>query len=135
MIAEHTLHTKRDWDASLPYFLFVHMASIHDSASLTPDNVVFGKEPRQPCDLLFGTHPDKERTIINHTVDLVDRLHNFYNYACQHPKLASDRIKTPYDGLISCAGYYEDDDVWLSRPTARKKNHLSFNPHGTAHTG
>jgi hypothetical protein len=52
----------------------------------------------------------------------MDHLHDIHNYARQHLKLASDRMKrTHYDRLANFAGYHEGDKVWLHRPTCMKK--------------
>jgi hypothetical protein len=93
VVASH----QRDWDARLPIFLLAYPASTHDTTGLTPANLVFRRELRLPGDLLFGAPPDKEQPTINHAADLVDWLHNIHNYARQHLKLASERMKTLYD--------------------------------------
>jgi hypothetical protein len=100
---------QRDWDARLPIFLLAYRASTQDTTGLTPASLVFGREFRLPCDLLFGIPTDKERPSIDQAANLMDHLHDIHNYARQHLWLAS------------CAG----DKVWLYRP--------SSNPHGRAH--
>jgi hypothetical protein len=82
---------------------------------------MFRRELRLPGDLLFGAPPDKEQPTINHAADLVDWLHNIHDYAHQHLKLASDRMKTRYDNAATCTGYHEGDRVWLYRPTCTKR--------------
>jgi hypothetical protein len=57
----------------------------------------------------------------DYETDVVDHLHDIHNYAWQHLKLASDRIKTRYDKLANSAGYHEGDRVWLYRPTRKGK--------------
>jgi hypothetical protein len=64
--------------------------------------------------------PDKELPTTDYAADVVDHLHDIHNYARQHLKLASDRMKTRYDKLANSAGYQEGDRVWLYR-TARRK--------------
>jgi hypothetical protein len=81
---------------------------------------MFGRELRLPCDLLFGVPPDKELPTTDYATDLVDYLHDIHNYARQHLKLASDRMKTRYDKFANSAGYHERDRVWLYRPTRTK---------------
>jgi hypothetical protein len=46
--------------------------------------------------------------------------YNIHNYARQHLKMASDRMKTRCDTLANSAGYQEGDRVWLYRPTCTK---------------
>ncbi|RYA68429.1 hypothetical protein DD592_26820, partial [Enterobacter cloacae complex sp. 2DZ2F20B] len=50
VVEEH----QRDWDQHLPLFLLVYRAAIHDTTGQTPAHVVFGKELRLPCELVFG---------------------------------------------------------------------------------
>jgi hypothetical protein len=60
-----------DWDGRLPLFLLAYRESTHDTTGSTPARLVFGRELRLPCDLLFGTHPYKERPTTDHAADLV----------------------------------------------------------------
>jgi hypothetical protein len=52
---------QREWDERLTFFLLAYRASTHDTTGSTPASLVFGRELRLPCDLLFGAPPDKER--------------------------------------------------------------------------
>jgi hypothetical protein len=45
---------QKDWDARLPIFLLAYRAFTHDTTGLAPDSLVFRKELRLLCDLLFG---------------------------------------------------------------------------------
>jgi hypothetical protein len=47
--------------------------------------------------MLFGAPRDKKRPTIDHAANFLDHIHNIQNYARQHLKLASDRMKTDYD--------------------------------------
>jgi hypothetical protein len=55
VVASH----KRDWDARLPIFLLAYRASTHDTTGSIPPSLVFGRELRLPCNLMFGAHPNK----------------------------------------------------------------------------
>jgi transposase InsO family protein len=87
VVASH----QRDWDERLTLFLLAYRASTDDTTGLTPARLVFGRELRLPCDLLFGAHPDKERPTTDHAADLVDHLQDIHDYP-RHLKLASDRM-------------------------------------------
>jgi hypothetical protein len=56
----------------------------------------------------------------------VDHLHDIHNYARQHLKLASDRVKDRYDKLAKGAGYHEGDRVWLYHPTRTNGKSLNL---------
>jgi hypothetical protein len=73
---------------------------------------VFGGELRLACDLLFGAPPPKDQTTTDHAANLVDHLHDIYNYS-QHLKLASNQMKTPYYRLVNFVGYQEGYRVAL----------------------
>ncbi|PNF25244.1 hypothetical protein B7P43_G13747 [Cryptotermes secundus] len=88
-----------DWDEGLPLFLLAYRASTHDTMGLTPAILVFGRELRLPCDLLFGVSPDKELRPTDYAAEVVDDLH--------HLKLGSDRMNSRYDKTANSAGYHE----------------------------
>ena len=71
--------------------------------------MVFGRELRLPCDLMFGAPPDKEQSMTDYTTHLVERLHDIHHFAREHLKVASDRMKARYDQLANSAGYQEGD--------------------------
>jgi transposase InsO family protein len=102
---------QKDWDAMLPLFLLAYWASMHDTTGFTPASLLFGRELRLPSNLLFRTPPDKEQPTIEHAANLVDHLRDIHNYARQHLRLASNRMKTRYDKLANCVGYQEGDRV------------------------
>jgi hypothetical protein len=85
----------------VPIFLQAYGASTHNTTGLTPASLVFGREHRLPCDLLFGVPPSKERPTIDHAANLVDHLHDIHNYARQFLKLANDQMKTRYGRLTA----------------------------------
>jgi hypothetical protein len=106
-----------DWDERLPISLLAYRASTHDTMGLTLASLVFGRELRLSCNLLFGAPPDKKWPTIDHAADLVDCLHNIRNFVHQHLKLVSDQIKTWYGRMANSAGYQKGDKVWLYAPT------------------
>jgi hypothetical protein len=92
-----------DGNDRLPIFLLAYRASTHETTGMTPANVVFGKELRLPCDLLFGAPPDKEQSTTDYAADLVQRLHDTQHYARRYLKVASDRMTAHYDRLANSA--------------------------------
>jgi hypothetical protein len=108
-VKEHLTKGRRIPPEGLGRKIAHHLSSLHDSTGLTPASLVFGRKLRLPCDLLFGVPPDKERPTIDHAANIVDHLHDIHSYVRQHLKLAIDLMKTRYDRLASCVGYYEGD--------------------------
>jgi hypothetical protein len=85
---------QKDWDVILPLFLLAYRASTHDTTGFTPASLLFGTELRLSSDLLVGTPTDKERPTIEHAANLVNHLRDIHNYARQHLRLFSNRMKT-----------------------------------------
>jgi hypothetical protein len=126
---------QRDCNTRLPIFLLVYRASTHDTMGLTLASLVFWRQLRLPCNLLFGAPPDKEWPTIDHAADLVDHLYNIHNFVHQHLKLVSDHIKTQcgrWPTLRATRRVTKCDSI--TQP-AWRGSHPSFNPCGRAHTG
>jgi hypothetical protein len=62
---------KREWDERLPIVLLACTESTHKSAVATSASMVFGRELRLPCDLLFGVTANKEHSTTDKVVDLI----------------------------------------------------------------
>jgi hypothetical protein len=63
-MVEHYIRTikvitshQRDWDSRLLIFLLAYKASTHDTTRLKSASLVFGRELRLPCSLVFGVSP------------------------------------------------------------------------------
>jgi hypothetical protein len=69
---------QRDWDERLPTVLLAYRASTQENTVVTPANMVFGRERRLSCDLMFGAPLDKENSTTDYTVDFVERLHTHH---------------------------------------------------------
>jgi hypothetical protein len=86
----------------------------------SPANMVFGRELRLPCDLMFGAPPGKEQSVTGYTADLVEQIHDIHHFDRQNLKVASDRMKARYDQLANSAGFKAGERVWLYRPNRKK---------------
>jgi hypothetical protein len=101
---------------------------------MTPANMVFGRELRLPCDLLFGAPQDKERSTTDYVADLVERLHDTHHYARRHLRVASDRMKAHYDRLANSAGFQEATESGSTARPGPEEGHQSCSRHGKART-
>ncbi|GBN39028.1 hypothetical protein AVEN_58546-1 [Araneus ventricosus] len=45
---------QQDWDEKLPLFLLAYRSAVHETTGFTPSRILYGRELRLPCDLLFG---------------------------------------------------------------------------------
>jgi hypothetical protein len=115
VIASH----QRNWDSKLPIFLLAYRTSTHDTMGYTSASPVFGIELNCPATCCLGNPLTRHAPQSITWQILVNPIH-INNYAHKHLKLASYQIKTCYSKLVSCAGYHECNDVWLSLPTHMK---------------
>jgi hypothetical protein len=112
--------------------LHFYRASTLETTSLTPVNLVFGRELRLPCDLLFGVPPDREQPTIDYIVELVNRLHDIQNYTCQHLQLVSDRIKTLMTAWQTARAARRAIECDCIAQTTQQRSHPNFKLHGMA---
>jgi hypothetical protein len=98
------------WMKDYRLFVLAYRAPAHDTTGLIPSSLVFGREPCLATCCLKAS-PDKKRPTIDHAANLLDHLHDIYNYDRQHLKLTGYRMKTPYDRLSNCLGYQVGDNV------------------------
>jgi hypothetical protein len=120
---------QKDWEAMLSLFLLAYRASTHDTTGFTaPQN--------SDCPAIYfsGHLPTRSGQQSSMRQNLVDHLRDIQNYARQHMRLFSNRMKTRYDKLAKCAGYMSATECgYIVRP-AQRGSHPSFNTLGRTHT-
>jgi hypothetical protein len=94
-------HTQVKLGREAIHFLLVYRASIHEFTGTTLARMVFVRELRLACDLLFGASPGKELSTTGCVADLAERLHCIHHYTRRRLEAASDRIKAGYDRLAN----------------------------------
>jgi hypothetical protein len=120
---------QRDWDKRLTIFLLAYRAATHETTGVTPASMVFGRELRLSCDLMFGAPPDREQSVTSYAANLVE-LHDIRHFARQHLKVASDRIKARYDQL----GFKKATECGFTTLPGREGNYPSCMRAGKAPT-
>jgi len=125
---------QRDWDERPTIFLLAYRAPTHETTGVMPANMLFGRELRLPCYLMFGAPPDKEQSTTDCTAALVERLHDIHYFARQHLKVASDRMKTRYDQLANSAGFQVGDRCGCTSVLQEGENRPSCRCAGKAPT-
>lgn len=111
---------QQDWDQYLPLFLMAYRSAVHDTTGMTPAMVLFGRELRLPCDILFGC-PDREPSNVeDYTDELREKLLDIHELVRKKMDIASDRMKTRYDLKANSTGFHQGDKVWLWNPQRKK---------------
>ncbi|GFU71981.1 retrovirus-related Pol polyprotein from transposon 412 [Trichonephila clavipes] len=49
---------QQDWDQKVPLFLLAYRSAVHETTGYSPSQMLFDRDLRLPCDLLFGRPPD-----------------------------------------------------------------------------
>lgn len=71
-------------------------SAIHESTSVTPAFVNFGRELRLPADLITGIPPVAPRSITDYANDLGNKMNDIYHHIRQSGQQMSDKMKTRY---------------------------------------
>ena len=65
---------EKEWDQNLPLILLAYRSAVHDTRGQTPARIVFGRELRLPCDILFGSPNEEPKEVINYVDSLKKKL-------------------------------------------------------------
>ncbi|UYV70790.1 K02A2.6-like [Cordylochernes scorpioides] len=111
---------QRDWDSQLPILLMVYRSSVHETTGYSPAKMLFGRELKLPCDLIFGC----PNSIGEGSNEFVDRLHSrlekVHRWAREKLEIASEAMKVRYDTHACGNDLQEGGLVWLYNPKRKK---------------
>ena len=111
---------QKDWDQHLPLFLMAYRAAVHDTTGYTPARLVFGRELRLPCDLMFGSPNVADQEVEDYADKLRKQIRDTHDLARERLKLASDKMKARYDLKANSSGFKDGDRVWFYNPKRKK---------------
>ncbi|MCG8624913.1 MAG: DDE-type integrase/transposase/recombinase, partial [Proteobacteria bacterium] len=93
---------QKDWDVYLPMLMMAYRTAIHDSTKCSPAKLMFGRELKLPIDLLYGRpSEEKSNNSTTYAEQLLQTLEHTHEFARKCLKLASDKMKSYYDGRSS----------------------------------
>ncbi|GFT12586.1 nucleobindin-2 [Trichonephila clavipes] len=125
---------QQDWDQKVPLFLLAYRSAVHKTTGYSPSQMLFGRNLRLPCDLLFGRPPDtpsspedghiaKELEFVKHNVRTkldelkrieVDRLRKLIQEQMERTELGLNRkggVKIPNHLDIENPHTFEIEDL------------------------
>ena len=109
-----------NWDQHLPSFLLAYRSTVHETTGPKSAVILFGREPRLPCDLKFGFRPNENVVGDDYVSELRKRMGEIHDRVRENIRDASDRMKVRYDINTNKAGYQTGDLVWLFDPKRRR---------------
>ncbi|VEN40030.1 unnamed protein product [Callosobruchus maculatus] len=110
---------QRDWDSWLHLFLLAYRSAVLETTGETPASIVFGREFRLPCDLMFGCKPGDDVAGEDYVTNLRRKMDEADEEVRHNIRTASDRMKMTYDVGSSETAYQPGDLVWLYNPQKR----------------
>ncbi|CAF1179223.1 unnamed protein product [Didymodactylos carnosus] len=94
MIRAYAQSDQRAWDVKLPQLAFALRTAINDSTGESPAFLMFGREPRLPIDVLFGSinpsddHPANDRDVRVYRDRLTANLLPAFNFVRERLEIA-----------------------------------------------
>ncbi|GFV46058.1 retrovirus-related Pol polyprotein from transposon 412 [Trichonephila clavipes] len=88
---------QQDWDQKVPFFLLAYRSAVHETTGYSPSQMLFGRDLRLPCDLLFGRPPDTPSSPEEYVQNLQARFEDVHNLARERINLRTEKMKTRYD--------------------------------------
>ncbi|GFT63338.1 retrovirus-related Pol polyprotein from transposon 412 [Trichonephila clavipes] len=82
--------------------------------------MLFGRDLRLPCDLLFGRPPVTHSSPEEYVQNLQARFEDVHNLARERINLRTEKMLTRYDTKATGHQFKEGDKVWFYNPTRRK---------------
>ncbi|GFV77256.1 hypothetical protein TNCV_444861 [Trichonephila clavipes] len=111
---------QQDWDQKVPLFLLAYRSAVHETTGYSPSQMLFGRDLRLPCDLLFGRPPDTPSSPEEYVQNLQARFEDVHNLARERINLRTEKMKTRYDTKATGHQFKEGEKVWFYNPTRRK---------------
>ncbi|GFW15557.1 retrovirus-related Pol polyprotein from transposon 412 [Trichonephila clavipes] len=111
---------QQDWDQKVPLFLLAYRSAVHETTGYSPSQMLFGRDLRLPCDLLFDRPPDTPSSPEEYVQNLQARFEDVHNLARERINLRTEKMQTRYDTKATGHQFKEGDKVWFYNPTRRK---------------
>ncbi len=108
----------------------------NDTTGYSPYELMFGRQPRLPIDLVLGTYPGKatSRSYSDYVKTLRDSLQESYTLASEHSKKMGEKNKTRFDKKIRAAELFVGDRVLVRNVNIRGKHKLANRWEQAIHT-
>ncbi|GFW48536.1 retrovirus-related Pol polyprotein from transposon 297 [Trichonephila clavipes] len=82
---------QQDWDQKVPLFLLAYRSAVHETTGYSPSQMLFGRDLRLPCDLLFGRPPDTPSSPEEYVQNLQARFEDVHHLARERINLRTRR--------------------------------------------
>ena len=102
--------------------MFVYQTSIHTMTERTPFEMMYGRDPKIPADIIFGQEEEHEMVLdyADYVVELKRRLSDIYEYVRAKHGQKVEKMKFNHDRNVRRNEYKVIDRVWLLRGDTKK---------------
>ncbi|CAI5662959.1 unnamed protein product [Oreochromis niloticus] len=99
----------------------------NDTTGYCPYELMFGRQPRLPVDLVLGTHPGKTspKSYSDYVKSLRQNLQESYTLASEHSQKMGEKNKMRFDKKIKAAERFPGDRVLVRNVNVRGKHKLA----------
>ena len=76
---------QRDWDKHIPFLLMAYRTATNETTGLSPDELMLGRSPRLPVDLIIQRPEEEDNQITTPYADyLLQKLENVHEFTREH---------------------------------------------------
>ena len=114
MLTSFIDENQANWCSLLPSLAFAYNTAVHSSTKTTPFELMYGRKPKVPLDLIFGQlnlnlHLDPE----SYASEVKNNLNKSFEIVIRNRDLAMDRNKVRHDRKVRAANFEVHDLVWV----------------------
>ena len=114
MLTSFVNDNQKNWCTLLPSLAFAYNTAVHSSTKATPFELMYGRKPKVPVDLIFShlkleLHLDPN----GYASELKNNLHTAFDQVIKNRDLAMDRNKVRHDRCVRAANFELHDLVWV----------------------
>ncbi|CAF3246339.1 unnamed protein product [Rotaria sp. Silwood2] len=121
LIAIYAQQHHSSWDIEIQKLAFAIRTAINETTGETPAFLMFGRDPRDPLDLLIGeTIEESSSMVVNHESiqeyknKLINNFRSAFNVIREHSEIEKIRQKEKYDQHTTQKQHKEGDLVWIA---------------------
>ena len=127
MLAKTVDKSGRDWDARLPFVLFVYRTSSQESTRESPFFLMYGRDPQLPTEAALTVPPVRELVDVDsYKTDLVCNLADAWKLARDNVTKAQRKQKTTHDQSATKLKFSVGDRVFLFKPALKSGKAYKF---------
>ena len=125
MLSMMVKEDEQGWDLLLPTMLLAYRTSHHATTGVTPFELMFGRNPRLPEDVLFSI-PGAVEDPSQYAEILKRRMQQASERVLQYMELQQQRQKENYDDGVRGKAYAVNDFVFLHNPAVKRGRSKKF---------